>query len=285
MTRYLLMLFAITLTTHVFAQSDASTAGWKAQPVKIDGKLTEWNLPLRFYDADSRLFFDIANDSNNIYLCFESRDEMTQTKLMRAGMKLTLSTKGKDKHEASIFYPVTPKPSIQNAAPVTDDKANKPAAQSEPVPYNKQTFRANFIKTHFVMDVDGFTTAKGEIPLQNPSGITAALNWDTASNLDYEIAIPQKEFFGAGYTAGSVSPSDITLSVELRALPGNAFSDDKPARNHGNGGSDMRRGQFTGGGYNTGNEGTPKQWGEYEKVMLNTKSSFKQKFVLNKGSM
>ena len=227
-------------------------------------------------------FFDIANDSNNIYLCFESKDEMTQTKLMHAGMKLTLSTKGKGKHEASVLYPVSPKLATQNEA----GNGENSAAQNDPVQSNKYSFRAHFIQTHSVMDVDGFATAKGEVPLQNPSGITAAIAWDTTSNLGYEVVIPEKEFFGADYTAGNISLADIILSVEIRALPRSSLSDDKPSRSHGahgSGGDDMRRGQFTGGGYNAGTGGTPRQWGEEEKVMLNTKSSFKQKFALNNG--
>lgn len=280
MKEYLSVLIAVFISAQAFSQSDVTTAGWKTQPVTIDGKLTEWNLPLRFYDAETRLFFDIANDSNNIYLCFESKDEMTQTKLMHAGMKLTLSTKGKAKHEAFILFPVLQKQATPNTTPGGD---NTPA-QNDPVQNNKYSYRAHFIQTHSVMDVDGFATAKGEIPLQNPSGISAAMAWDTASNLGYEFVIPDKEFFGAGYTADNISPADITLSVEVRALPSSALSDDKPVRSRGaNSNGDMRRGQFTGGGYNAGTGGTPRQWGEGEKVMLNTKSSFKQKFALNNG--
>ena len=286
MKKCLCALSAICITITSFAQSDASTAGWKSQPVTIDGKLTEWTLPLRFYDADTRLFFDIANDSSNIYLCFQSRDEMTQTKMMHAGVKLTLNTKGKAKQEASISYPVSPKLATQNAANEGGKEPNQPA-QNESASYNRYMYRTHFIQTHSVMQVEGFATAKGEIPLQNPSGITAALSWDTTSNLGYEIVIPQKEFFGTTYTSGSVSPAEITLSVEIHALPSSSLSDDKPSRgSHGKpGGGDIRRGQFTGGGYNAGTEGAPKEWGEGEKVMLNTKSSFKQKFVLSKGVM
>src|SRR5690349_1444958 len=97
------------------AQSDVATAKWMQQSVKIDGKLMEWQQPLNFYDDETKLLFDIANDSNNIYLSFESKEEIDQMKLMRAGMKITLSTKGKSKHEASVIYPLPQSYSLQHA--------------------------------------------------------------------------------------------------------------------------------------------------------------------------
>src|SRR4051794_25538365 len=93
------------------AQSDASTA--KFVHVTIDGNDSDWH-SLNFYDDETQLNFGIANDSNNIYLCFATAHQSAEMKLMRAGMKITLSTKSKPKHEASIVYPL---PQVKQAVP------------------------------------------------------------------------------------------------------------------------------------------------------------------------
>lgn len=80
-----------------FAQSDILKSNRIASVIKIDGDASEWHLPLRFYDNSTKLFFDFSNDDNNLYLCFQSKDDAEQMKIMRAGITITLSTKGKGK--------------------------------------------------------------------------------------------------------------------------------------------------------------------------------------------
>ena len=80
------------------------------------------------------------------------------------------------------------------------------------------------------MQVSGFSTANGIVPVQD-TGLQVAVNWDSASNLIYEVAISKKEFFGAEYTAKEAM-EDITLSVELNALPHSALGDEKSGGYH-----------------------------------------------------
>ena len=47
-----------------FAQSDVAKSNRIASLVKIDGDASEWHLPLRFYDSNTKLFFDFSNDDN-----------------------------------------------------------------------------------------------------------------------------------------------------------------------------------------------------------------------------
>ena len=144
-------------------------------------KLTEWKQPLNFYDSDTQLFFDIANDSSNIYFCFESKDETSQAKLMRAGMKITLSTKGKSKHEASIAYPLPQKQTSPNERNEMQDNEANANRSDKPLIHDMSSYRNRFIQTHTLMDAEGFSTAKGEVPLTNSYGIMAAINWDSTS--------------------------------------------------------------------------------------------------------
>lgn len=276
MRRYVCAVLIIVAGVKTIAQSDVSTARWLQQPVTVDGKATEWNEPLSFYDAGTRLFFAIANDSSTLYLCFESRDEMSQAKLMRGGMKIILSSKGKPRHEVSIAYPLTQKEAVA--------EQELPGAGGQRV-HDRSSFRQHFLSVHNQMTVEGFATAKGSLPLMNATGVVAAMNWDTASNLIYEIAIPEKEFFGDDYRNPGATAATLTLDVVLNALPKEETPDD--TRNRPNSGEEPgeRRGQFNGGGYGTGNEGIRPDMvsGEGTDVSLRSKSSFKQKFVFGKA--
>src|ERR1700759_2430565 len=109
MKYYLCIVLLAGVFDHVLAQSDVATAKWMTQPVIIDGQNTEWGQSLNFYDEDTKLSFALGNDSNNIYLCFESESGPNQMKVTRAGMNITLSAKGKTKHEVSIAYPLPQK--------------------------------------------------------------------------------------------------------------------------------------------------------------------------------
>ena len=145
----------------------------KFMHITIDGNDSDWG-SLNFYDDETQLNFAIANDSNNIYLCFATATEPAEMKLMRAGMKLTLSTKGKSKHEASILYPLpqTKPPEVKDSVNSRNnyDSSNHPA-------FNKETFRQSYIAHHASMQLNGFATVNGEVPVKD-SLIHVAINSD-----------------------------------------------------------------------------------------------------------
>lgn len=274
--------FAIMIASALAAQSDVATAKWMQQPVTIDGVLSEWKQPLNFYDADTKLLFDIADDSSNIYLCFKSQDEANQTKMMRGGMKITLSMKGKPRHEASISYPLSPRQLAALAQPQA--AVEEPGNASNPAVrvHDLSSFRNHFIESHATMMAEGFVTQNGTLPIHNAAGIQAAINWDSTSNLIYEIAIPKKEFIGKD-EANRLTAKAITLSVEINAMPRTQSDKGRSSTDNSSGEDenlDSRKGQFNGGSYGSGNGGI-RHYNAMEQASLTTKSSFKQKFTLS----
>src|SRR5665213_700675 len=101
MKKSILGLVFITVSAFSFAQ-DSPSSTWAKNKVVVDGKPTEWNLPLKNYDNETGLFFDFENDSTNLYLCFQTKNEMNEEKIMRAGMKIILSSKINGKHKSII---------------------------------------------------------------------------------------------------------------------------------------------------------------------------------------
>lgn len=260
----------------------------KFMHVNVDGKMDDWG-SLNFYDDETQLNFGLANDSNTIYLCFQTMNQPAEMKILRAGMKVTLSTKGKSKHEASIMFPLPP-----DKHEVFADSSHNEAMNNNGHVFNKETFRQNFITNHSTMQVNGFAHANGLVPV-NDSDIKVAINWDTASNLIYEVAIAKKEFFGNDYSPKDAN-DEITLSVEVNGIPHAENS-----YNHAYHGGGFQGSGMHGGGMHSGNRGgnfnrdqnnsntsndaqQSNPLNSNNNFSLSSKASFKQKFVLNSGT-
>ncbi len=241
-----------------FAQDDMPRSAWVSSPITIDGEAHDWKLPLRLYDSGTKLFFAFANDDTNLYLCFQAPDDMFQTKIIRAGMEVAVSAKGK--HKVSITFPIA---QTSAAEPATGDA-------------EQQSRRTNFILQNTMMKVKGFATRNGIIPINDTSGIHVAMNWDDDNKLTYEIAIPYKEWFGAGYSVADIA-KDITLEVTINPL--------KQARSKNGAGQNIMeggQGKLDGGRHHQHAESdaeTHVMPGEY-KYSLYEKRKLKQKFVL-----
>ena len=108
-----ILIFCITICLFIKTNAQEDVRGkWRPRGVRIDGKAKDWGNPLRLYHAETGLFFDIENDSNILYICFQCKDPATQVKINKAGMKLEIKTKGKTKRNVSISFPLTGKKEI-----------------------------------------------------------------------------------------------------------------------------------------------------------------------------
>jgi hypothetical protein len=147
---------------------------------------------------------------------------MTQMKIMRAGMTVSLTSKNKKK--ASISFPM---PLSHPHTGMEDNTQNQR--------WDKQTMRNTFLLENTLMTVKGFSTRSGLIPINDSSGIKAAINWDKIMMI-YEIAIPLKEFYGVNYNADDLE-KQLTLSIEVNALEKPDFSS---GENRGSSGRGMQ---------------------------------------------
>ncbi len=239
-------------------------AKWRKEPVEIDGFAKEWFVPLRFFDSETKLFFAFANDSTNLYICFQSNDERNQVKINRAGMKVMLNAKGSEKHKTCIDFPLT------------DSKGNFEEELNEETKPDIPSLKNTFLLQNTNILTKGFTTQNGNYPLHTPSGINVAMNWDERNVMTYEIAIPLKELYGNNYTAKDLEKA-ILMIVEVNAITRTeegSVDGSNAAMGAAGGGTGRGMTQTMPGG-----TGTIRK----EKRPLFDKNKFKQKFVLNKG--
>lgn len=249
------------ITTMSFAQQNLASV-WTNQPIVINGNAAEWNLPLKYYDNGTHLFFAIRNDTSNLYLCFQAKDEINQAKIISSGMKIILSDKINGKHKSSISYPLTFKHAAKSAASEDEIKPDPLAP--------RQSRRDAFLAADTMMDVRGFAFTNGVISIHNLSGIRAAINFDSANTLTYEVAIPLQELFGSHYDVKDIS-KDISLNVIINAMADRSGNSSAYAGRMGGYGGQHR---------GSTNEGEENQQSQYQRAMMSQKAELKQKFVL-----
>lgn len=74
------------------AQDYRSPTLWQ-DSIIIDGQNSEWQHPFKLYSSSAGLSFSVANDSNYLYLSFETTEPLYIVKMLRAGWYLQLSSK------------------------------------------------------------------------------------------------------------------------------------------------------------------------------------------------
>lgn len=260
MKKYLLLLITILCFSFCYSQDAVST--WMT--VKVDGHPNEWSKPLRYYDESTRLFYAFANDSTTLYLCFQAAEEMDQRKITKAGMTVTLTTKGRIKNKASISFPL-PQP-------------EQPHQKDQMGEKSRQTIINTFLMQNTIMDVKGFATREGQVSINDSSGIKAAINWDDSYRLIYEIAIPLKELYGGGYTATDLA-NPLTLSVLVNGLKQPKFAGQNGGEEH-NMGMGQHGGQGEGSHRGQGHEESNTEISSSQREIVYQKGKLSQKFTL-----
>lgn len=204
MFRIISLIVFMLFSVHCFSQTTTQSK-LITKPVTVDGSYREWVTPFNLYESKTKLMFSIANNDSTLYLCFQCPDPVNQDKIMQAGMQVSISTKGKNKINTAIQFPLK------------KDKNNK---EEELILENQngiEGIKAGFLLNNFVMLTEGFATQNGIIPFKESKSILIAMNWDSINTLVYELAIPFKELFGNSYVAADLA-KELTLGVELFAV-------------------------------------------------------------------
>jgi hypothetical protein len=84
---------------------------WSAEPVKVDGEMTEWPSGSTVYFEDSGVQLGLRNDSQNLYILFRFGNQTWARAIRRGGLTLWLDNSGKKKKDFGIRYAGGPSPS------------------------------------------------------------------------------------------------------------------------------------------------------------------------------
>lgn len=178
----------------VTAQSKNNTNTLLPPPadVKIDGNISEWGDSLRYYNAEKKLNYTLANDKDNVYMAIRVNDRTEQERILGAGLTLSIDTKGKKKDEFTLTFPVA---EAGAAGHFGGMGIKKPDGDNTTGEDHEEMRRARLTKLRNIK-VTGFKDIEdGTITTNNTYGIKVAINYDDNGYLVYEAAIPLK-FFG-----------------------------------------------------------------------------------------
>jgi hypothetical protein len=226
-----------------------NSSGWQSKPVSVDGQLTEWPNPLRFYDQETGISYSISNDHNNLYFCCSISNEFLQTKILRAGLDFSIDTLGKKSFGVGIKYP------IGNSADKNPGTENNPNARSDANGRSagRSDFKLKLLAEAREMELVGFKSHLGKFISLSPSGktgISAAINFDERGIMNYEAVIPFSTFYKNELTP---SDSNTIFNYQIKINPDSRSNGERNGGNGtGGGGGGMHRGGMRGSGMGGG---------------------------------
>lgn len=231
MNQKIVLLTAFFAFLFVNAYSQKSELKWQTSSLIIDGNETDWNQTgknLRFYDSKNELYYDLRNDSDNLYLVLKSDNPFLQRQISLAGMKLKFTIKERTKRIAT--FTINP----QKGTPERFSQQKREQSLDE-------LARKEEIIPKDTAFLDGFQYAKGNILSGNKN--LNEFSFDIckgrkATKTVFEILIPIRELFGKGFDLNQINQIPLQLQLSI-----NAPSEDS---NFGRGGMG-REGGFGGG--------------------------------------
>lgn len=225
--------FLISTTT--FAQDKIAANKLLPPPsnIVIDGDLKDWGDSLRYYNRDKQLNYALANDQDNLYMAIRINDRSEQIRVLRAGLTLSIDTRGKKKETFTMTFPVGDQ-SAQGLAENAQDLqgGNNDIKQGD----REELMKAKLTKLREIK-VTGFKDIESEtMTTSNTYGFKVAIDYDKDGNLVYEAAIPLKFFH-----ADDLSKNEWAFNFKINGItrPGQ----DKDNGNH----EGMTRGGGAGG--------------------------------------
>jgi uncharacterized membrane protein YgcG len=181
-------------------------------PVKIDGKLNEWNDDFQAYNKSTHLYYTLANDEKNLYLVIKTSDMTASAKIAAGGITLAINTAGKKKEQDaySLTYPIIPRTAgrpgggggqgtgggmraMSFSGPGGGGGFGGGQRNTGPDSAMVKTMHERVINSAKEIKVFGFKEIPDSlIAIYNEYNIKAAINYDKDGAFIYELAVPLK---------------------------------------------------------------------------------------------
>ena len=223
--------------------------GWQNTPVSADGNPSEWRIPLRFYDSDTKLNYTLSNDDEKIYLCVRIVDELSQAKVIKNGLTIWFDTLAKKNKQCGILYPVPDRNAEETSQ--GDGGSRHGGGRKKDGSAELDAIKNRFLRQANQMQLVGF---KKNIPdyltSDNEYGINVSINWDVNNIMIYEAIIPFKTFYKPALTAKD-SLKTFDFAMTIHGFPAPEKKDD----GNSGGGSGMGGGGGMGGSGGMGGGG------------------------------
>lgn len=252
--RYLILIPLFCLASIINAQEAASTG----KNIHSDEESIQWTLSELEKDETTGFLTGVKNSSENLYLIFQTSDERAISKILAAGMSLSLKAKTKPKLNAKIDYPIESEASIRPIQSRTGNTNRDVQGLSTQQQRQKMMLeRQNLlISTKLKGKLKGFQLTNGTVFIDDISTIEAKINMKPNNGqalYSYEVKIPLKELFKEEINWARISETDIAIKYLVKPVssPANNSRAGAASRGGGRGGARAGGGRGSGGRSNS----------------------------------
>ena len=135
----------------------------------------------RFYEPDSKIRYNLENDSNYLYFSFDVIDQLTIQKILTTGMRVFLDGSAKNKQRREIQFPI-----FSDKVPIEElEEYGNEYDQS--IQLGKERLD-QMIPTDGYLKIDGQTTQL--FNLAETNGVQVAMSFDDSRSLVYRLRVP-----------------------------------------------------------------------------------------------
>ncbi len=197
------------------SSNEALPGTWQTTPIVVDGDSRDWPSPYPNYDSKSKVAYATSNDGKYLYLTMETGDELTQLKILKAGMIVSIDTGGRKNLEFNVNYPLE-NDNGNLELPQGDGKQD--AAKHAEKQMRQQIKKA--MDQSSQLSIDGFPNCSGAYTMSqsNPCGIKLKMKIDEYNELIWEAAIPIKALFNKDSLTSGDEGKPITVCFSVKAL-------------------------------------------------------------------
>jgi hypothetical protein len=167
---------------------------WQLQPIVIDGDCTDWPSPYPNYDAKAMVAYATSNDAENLYITMQTGDPLTQVKILKRGMTVSIDTSGRKDPTFNINYPL---PNERDLADLftQDDRPSRNGAPQLSRQFSQKLEKEAEEASQFSIDGLGKCNGGYMVSQTIPCGIVVKVRIDEYKQLVWEAVVPFKAIF------------------------------------------------------------------------------------------
>ena len=210
----ILLIFSLSCSSSKHSRKSQNTmpGTWQEGVITIDGDSKDWPSPYPNFDAKAKVAYATSNDKQYLYVTMETGDEMTQMKILKQGMTVSIDTSGGKDASFHINYPL---PNDNDEVDIPKAGGGRKQQDGETIFSGKQinVKLSKMIKSATQFSLEGFNTGNGGYMASQtaPCGIKVSASIDEYKELVWEAIIP----FSAIYNKSTISAADAGKPISV----------------------------------------------------------------------
>lgn len=198
-------------------KSAAMPGTWQATPIVVDGDSRDWPSPYPNYDAKAKVGYATSNDQQNLYITMQAGDELTQMKMLKQGVTVTIDTTGRKDNGLLINYPLPTEKDLFDMAAMGGTQRREGSsisARHMQQKINKSVAEAN------QFSIEGWPSCNGGyLATQQAScGIKVSLRMDEYNQLVWEAVVPFRALYGTDTITAAWAGRHISVCFEVKSF-------------------------------------------------------------------